>query len=259
MNILNEVLNWLLNPLLKLPIFERFFESKYRRVFFVRFTGYFLVMVGVLMTGLMLEPVIGEEARFNYNQFIGRKYTVPNIVTNTEAHPNGGQPSTKLGDLKDIGGDIIAPVSTDYGIVIEKINANAKVVPDVDPGNESAYTEALKIGVAHAKGTVNPGQKGNIFLFSHSTDAPWNVVRYNAIFFLLNKLERGDRVVMFYQGKRFDYTVFDKVVAKPTDIQYLTNTYDQSILTLQTCDPPGTTINRLIVRAKLSAESDPSI
>ncbi|TSC65608.1 MAG: putative sortase [Microgenomates group bacterium Gr01-1014_80] len=147
--------------------------------------------------------------------------------------------------------EMIIPVSTEFGIVIEKINANAKVVGDVNPASEPEYTNALKMGVAHAKGTSYPGQVGNIYLFSHSTDAPWNIIRYNAVFYLLRELQPGDKVLLFYQGRRFDYEVFDKRVAEANETSFLTNKYDKSILTLQTCDPPGTLWKRLIVRAKL--------
>ena len=136
--------------------------------------------------------------------------------------------------------------------MIEKINANAKIIPQIDPGVEAEYTKALKEGIAEAKGSTEPGEAGNLFLFSHSTDAPWNIARYNAIFYLLRELVPGDRVIVFYKGRRFDYIVFDKTTAPPSDITFLTNRYDRPVLTLQTCDPPGTVLNRLVVRAKLA-------
>ncbi len=105
--------------------------------------------------------------------------------------------------------------------------------------------------MAEALGSTPPGQPGNLYLFSHSTDAPWNIIRYNAIFYLLRELEPGDRIIIFYQKKRYDYVVFDKTITKPDDVSFLINRYDVPVLTLQTCDPPGTLFNRLIVRAKL--------
>ncbi len=135
--------------------------------------------------------------------------------------------------------------------MIEKINANARVIPNVNPANEREHVEALKYGVAEALGSTPPGQPGNLYLFSHSTDAPWNIVRFNAIFYLLRELEPGDRVIIFYKNKRYDYIVFDKAVVSPSDVAYLTNKYDFPVLTLQTCDPPGTLLNRLVVRARL--------
>lgn len=230
-------------------------SPKFKKVFLVRFLGYFLIQVGLVTVLLVIEPAITEELRYALNQLLGKSYNLPKIVTSageveyTDETPAGGNSS--FGSLSFGAAENIVPVSTKFGIVIEKINANAQVIANVDPGNEGEYIQALTEGVAHAKGTAFPGDKGNIYLFSHSTDAPWNIVRYNAIFYLLGKLEVGDRIVMFYQGRRYDYIIFDKAIARPDETQYLTNSYDESVLTLQTCDPPGTILNRLIVRARL--------
>jgi sortase A len=67
-------------------------------------------------------------------------------------------------------------------------------------------------------------------------------------------MEVGDRIIIFYQGRRYDYIVFDKTITKPEETHFLTDSYDQSVLTLQTCDPPGTLLNRLVVRAKLAGQ-----
>lgn len=212
----------------------------------------------------MLGPLVQVEARYRIDRLLGVKRTISStaVLPNTETSPNpsfsGNQPTVNPSGRGSSGfGNVsssentITPVSTEYGIVIEKINANAKIVANINPGNEREYTQALSQGVAAALGSTPPGQPGNLYLFSHSTDAPWNIVRYNAIFYLLRELEPGDRVIIFYQNRRYDYIVFDKVIAKPTDISYLTNKYDYPVLTLQTCDPPGTLLNRLIVRARL--------
>lgn len=232
-----------------------FISKRSRNIFLVRFAGYFLIQIGLIFLVLIIEPVINEEFKFRFNGLIGRTYVLPNIITSADntlnPQPTGKPQSRGFGDIRIGGAEIITPVSTDFGIVIEKINANAKVVANVDSANEAEYMAALKEGVAHAKGTAYPGQRGNTYLFSHSTDAPWNVVRYNAIFYLLGKLDKGDRVIIFFQGRRYDYIVFDKAIVPPSDTEYLTNVYSEPILTLQTCDPPGTSLNRLIVRAKL--------
>ncbi|MBI4037008.1 sortase [Candidatus Daviesbacteria bacterium] len=230
-------------------------SAHFRKVLIVRFLGYLLIQVGFLALILTVEPVIAEEAKFRFNQVMGKHYVLPKIITSGNSQAAMPEVADKgrtgFGSLIGSGLEMIVPVSTDFGIVIEKIGANAKVIADVDPSSEAAYTQALAKGVAHAKGTVYPGQKGNMYLFSHSTDAPWNIVRYNAIFYLLRELEVGDRVIMFYQGRRYDYIVFDKTITKPDDTKYLTDSYNEPVLTLQTCDPPGTLLNRLIVRAKL--------
>lgn len=219
--------------------------------------GNLAFFIGSMTLILGVEPVVGEEVKYMSNQLLGVKYVVPKIVTSQEDSTANSLPTTGQDNLGGFASIItgtpqtITPVSTDFGVVVEKINANAKVIADVDSTDQTSYTKALALGVAHAKGTSFPGQIGNIYLFSHSTDAPWNIIRYNAIFYLLNKLDSGDRVIMFYSGRRYDYIVFDKVITSASDVKYLTQSYDQSVLTLQTCDPPGTILNRLIVRAKL--------
>lgn len=205
----------------------------------------------------MLGPIAQAEFSYRYDKLLGVKRTVPRIVSST-AQPGSSPEATSSAEggpvsfnSVSVSENSIIPVSTEYGIVIEKINANARIIPQVNPGDERQYVAALQQGVAEALGSTPPGRPGNLYLFSHSTDAPWNIVRYNAIFYLLRELELGDRVIIFYKNKRYDYVVYDKAIASPTDVSYLTNRYDAPVLTLQTCDPPGTLLNRLIVRAKL--------
>lgn len=226
-------------------------SKRFKLVLLIRFLGYFIFFVGVASFVFVFGPIAQVELGFRKDQLLGvRRVVAPTVVTSagTQEAPSG---STGFGDI-NASSDIITPVDTSFSIVIEKLNANAKVVANVDPGNEKEYSAALAYGVAHAKGTNFPGEKGNIYLFSHSTDAPWNIVRFNAIFYLLRELNPGDRVVVFYQDKRYDYIVYDKTIADPNDVSFLTNQYDASVLTLQTCDPPGTLFKRLIVRARLA-------
>jgi sortase A len=146
----------------------------------------------------------------------------------------------------------ITPLDTDFGIVIPKLGANAKVIPDVDPYNSRAYQIALTKGVAHAKGTGKPGQPGNVFLFSHSSVNFYEATRYNSIFYLLTKMEAGDEVNLYYQGTKYTYTVVTKQIVPATSVQYLKAMQkDRQTVTLMTCWPPGTTYKRLIVVAEV--------
>lgn len=173
-----------------------------------------------------------------------------NIPTSTSAGRN-----TFFGQLT--GGNkiqFLSPVSAQFGIVIPKIGANAPIFPNVDPADPDVYLSVLKQGVAHAAGTVFPGVNGNIYLFAHSTDAFWNVGRYNAIFYLIKELENGDEIDVFFNGVRHIYRVVNKLVVDPSEVRYLTEQTPYEQLTLQTCWPPGTTVKRLIVLAR--AERD---
>ncbi len=228
-------------------------SKRYKTILFVRFLGYLIFFAGLLSFIFVLGPVVGAEVGYRVDRVFGVKRQIANPHFSQPAEPAKGKQSnqeTSFGSLTPQENTII-PVSTEYGIVIEKINANAKIIANVDTANERDYVKALSFGVAEALGSTPPGQNGNLYLFSHSTDAPWNIIRYNAIFYLLKELEPGDRVIIFYRNIRYDYVVFDKNIVSPGDISYLTNRYNSPVLTLQTCDPPGTLINRLIVRARL--------
>lgn len=232
-------------------------SKRYKIILAIRFFGYLIFFSGLIAFVFILGPLIQVETQYRIDKIRGVKRTIANISKTQEEkgsqpeQPNDtGGAGESFANIKASENEII-PVSTEFGIVIEKINANAKVVANVNPANEREYTQALTQGVAQALGSTPPGEKGNLYLFSHSTDAPWNIIRFNAIFYLLRELESGDRVIVFYQDKRYDYIVFDKVIAQPGDVSYLTNKYDAPVLTLQTCDPPGTLLNRLVVRAKL--------
>jgi len=144
------------------------------------------------------------------------------------------------------------PISTtedksDFYLAIPKIQASGRVYPEVSPFQREEYLKVLQKGVAHAAGSGFPGQDKTIYLFAHSTDAPVNIVRYNAVFFLLNKLERKDPVFLFYNGQRYQYQVREKKILEAKAVEYLRFENDKETLVLQTCWPPGTTWKRLLV------------
>ena len=138
----------------------------------------------------------------------------------------------------------------EYSIYISRINAKAKVIANVDAGNPAAYMAALKQGVAEAKGLAHPGQKGTTYLFAHSTDSPVNFARYNAVFYLLDKLKAGDEVQVAYLGELYKYRVIRLEVLGSSDTRYLVPQREKEQLVLQTCYPPGTSWKRLVVVAE---------
>jgi sortase A len=149
---------------------------------------------------------------------------------------------------------LVEPVNKDFSIVIEKIGVNAPIVADVTVANEAAYNEALKHGVAHASTSDYPSKEpGNVYLFAHSSLNFWDLGKYAQIFNLLRKLTIGDRIHVFFQQSDYEYRVVNKETHKGFNTYALTRPVIEPLLTLQTCDPPGTTLNRLVVTAKFNA------
>lgn len=226
----------------------------------LRTIGNFLVLLALWGTVMTFGPAIYLDILYRVNRARNIKYEVTPSVTFKdlgELVPTEAPSLTKkiertfFGQIT--GGDrieFLSPESAQYGIIIPKFGANAPIFPNVDAGQEEVYLPVLQKGVAHAAGTVFPGVTGNIFLFAHSTDNFWNVGRYNAIFYLLKELEKGDEVDLFYKGIRHVYRVTDKIIVDPWQVNYLTDSTPYEQLTLQTCWPPGTTWKRLIILAR---------
>ena len=142
----------------------------------------------------------------------------------------------------------VIPIDTNFSIVIPKISANTKVVDNVDPFDSREYQVALTKGVAHAKGSSTPLLGGNTFIFAHSAGNWYQANQYNAVFYLLNKLIKGDKIVVYFKDKAYNYSVSETKLVNASEINYLKNN-SQNQITLMTCWPPGTTLKRLIVVA----------
>ncbi len=221
----------------------------------MRTLGNFLVLASLFMVAKTFYQPAKEEIRYFVDHYFHKQYVVVEkpgefrlSVANNQ--PKGGL--ARLLNIKPI--EALVPADPNFSIVIPKIGANARVIPNVDAGDEKTYLAALKQGVAQALGTAFPGEGGHIFLFAHSTDYIWNVSYYNAVFYLLYKLEKGDEINIFYRGQRYVYQVIDKTVVDPSQVEYLTRKTNREFLTLQTCWPPGTTLKRLLVFAVRKTE-----
>ncbi len=132
-------------------------------------------------------------------------------------------------------------------IVIPKINVEIPVVYDEPSVQEKAIQNALERGVVHYANTPMPGEKGNSVIFGHSSNNILNKGRYKFAFVLLNRLESGDTFYLTKDGTRYAYRVYEKKIVKPTELGVLGATDKTATATLITCDPPGTSLNRLVV------------
>ena len=189
----------------------------------LKIIGLILIVGGLLLVGLIYSPVIREEAN----------YRLSSVKTSFQKNQE------------------IIPIDRNFGLVIPKIDVNVKVFPNIDATKPKEYLPLLAQGVAHAKGSLLPGQEGNVFIFAHSTDTPLNASRYNAVFYLINKLEKDDEVFVYYQQQKYVYKVMEKKIVSPEKLEGYLKTLKGKTLTLQTCYPPGTTLKRLIVTARL--------
>ncbi len=146
--------------------------------------------------------------------------------------------------------DATGPVGPEAKIIIPKINVEAPVVYDVPSISEGDVQKGLERGVVHYATTPNPGEKGNAVIFGHSSSNILNKGKYKFAFLLLKSLDKEDTFIVQKDGKRYVYKVFNKFVTSPSDLSVLSATDKPAVMTLITCDPPGTSTNRLIIQAE---------
>lgn len=227
-------------------------SSEYFQVLVLRTIGNFLLFSSLFMIGKTLYAPVREEIKYFINNTLQKKYIVSSekLIVKSDEKPKGLL--AKAFNLKQV--EVLNPIDSEFSIVVPKIAANSKIIPNTNAADEKEYLDVLEEGVAHTLGTAFPGEGGHVFLFAHSTDYFWNVGNYNAVFYLLYKLEKNDEVNLFYKGQRFVYKVIGKEVVDPSQVQYLTRKTNREFLTLQTCWPPGTTLKRLLVFAVRVAE-----
>lgn len=141
-----------------------------------------------------------------------------------------------------------AAVGPEPKIVIPKINVEAPVIFDEPSIEEKAVQRALENGVLHYATTPSPGEIGNGAIFGHSSGNIFNSGKYKFAFILLKSLSNGDVFYVHKDGKRFAYKVFEKKIVRPEEVSVLNSIEGKrATMTLITCDPPGTAVNRLVV------------
>lgn len=202
-----------------------------------------LIISGLIFFALAFGPIIKDEVWFRLKESNKQQLLVDTPSAQKDSLFARFLTSTPIN---------LSPVNKDFSIIIERIGVNAPIVADVPVSNETAYFNALKEGVAHASVSDYPSdQPGNVYLFAHASINFWEAGKYATVFNLLRKLETGDRINLFFRGDDYIYMVVNKEYLNGWNTYPITRPVLESTLTLQTCDPPGTTLNRLVVTATL--------
>lgn len=137
-------------------------------------------------------------------------------------------------------------------LIIPKINVDVPVSYDI--GNDHAsQMAAMRNGVAHFAipgASSHPGEIGNTVIAGHSSNDAFTPGDYKFIFVQLEKLSVGDTIYANYNGVRYTYSITKMQTVKPTEIGALIYETNKPELTLITCTPIGTALNRLLVTAE---------
>ena len=122
-------------------------------------------------------------------------------------------------------------------ISLPKIGAHYVVVQGTD-------VDALRKGPGHYPATSFPGQGGTVAIAGHRTT-------YGAPFNEIDKLKKGDQIVLEMPYGRFNYVVDRTKIVDPTDLGVVKRVPGPEQLVLSACHPLYSASQRIIVFARL--------
>jgi len=131
-------------------------------------------------------------------------------------------------------------------LYIPKIGVTAPVHWGI---SENDALKFLETGLVHLQGTGLPGTDGNVFITGHSSYYWWARGNYKTVFALLPNLDIGEKIYLGYANQLYIYEITEKLIVYTKDI-WVVDKLQYPALSLMTCVPVGTNLQRLIVRAK---------
>ncbi|PIZ67681.1 hypothetical protein COY13_02670 [Candidatus Roizmanbacteria bacterium CG_4_10_14_0_2_um_filter_36_35] len=225
----------------------------------INYFSYFSLIVGVLLLFWSFYPILSFEI---YSRlFLKKNLKTP--VPNLDSPASLSEASTILGvfnifsnNLRDYTkaslwfpsvsqtGSMSTLSVKEYTLSIPRLNIkDAKVV---------VGGEDLSKSLIHYLPRSLPGEYGNVAIFGHSTlPQLYSPKDYKSIFTYLSSLETGDVIRVKIGDLKYEYQVYDMFVVDPDEISVLEQQKNGSFLTLITCVPPGTYLERLVIKAKL--------
>lgn len=134
--------------------------------------------------------------------------------------------------------DALAPPPPSHHLFIPQMQIDAEI-------HEGPDAKTLDKGVWRRPKTSSPDKGGNTVLVAHrfTYDGP-------AVFYNLDKLQKGHTFAVFWDNREYDYEVIETKVVNP-DAIYIEGNTSEPILTLYTCTPMWTAKQRLVVVSKL--------
>jgi len=134
-------------------------------------------------------------------------------------------------------------------VVISKIEVEAPIIIPKSSSQVDILL-ALKKGVAMNPDSVKPGKKGTTVISGHSSPNLTYSGSYNTVFSLLNKLDSGDKITIYFKKQKFMYLVKNKYIFYPDEAVLPPEDKTKSTLILMSCWPIGTNWKRIAVEAK---------
>jgi sortase A len=230
----------------------------------IRFLPLTFIFIGLFLITLVVYPLLHYRLNLKRWQDESLVVPVPELAV-AEAKGFITPLSSKVAQNSSEGPEVINDV--DYNVVSNWFPSS--VMPAVRPSKVTHYTMSIpKLRIDKAvvtiggtrlfdtlvqyAGTANPGEYGNTVIFGHSVlPTFYNPKDYKTIFSLIPTLEKGDKILVDFDGMEFVYIVENYFEVKPDEVDVLQQRFDQQLLSLVTCVPPGTYQLRGVLQSRL--------
>ncbi len=133
------------------------------------------------------------------------------------------------------------PIPSDNRLVIPSIGIDMPIL-------EGSTQKVLdRGGIWHIPDTSDPVRGGNIVLSGHR----WQYLPPSSMtLYLLDKVQAGEPVIIYWQGQEYDYRITGREVVDPSRVEILNDTPEPK-LTIFTCTPLFSTKQRLVLYGEL--------
>ena len=222
------------------------------QIFFIIFIISFFIFNGAAFFDLVNYKIskLTEAIR---QELIRTPSFLANLPSESEALPS-------IADIISGGVHIVnlpaIPIEAESSNLLEipQFNIKAPILGVETPDSGTIY-KTLKQGVVLYPGSDIPG-KGYSIIIGHSSQYPWDSGRYKSVFSLLNQLEQGDKIYVFWNQKPLVFEVRDKNIFLPwpkgtESTETIFPPSDEITLVLQSCWPIGVASKRVAVKTVL--------
>lgn len=189
-----------------------------------------LMLLGAGIVSYPLWPALG----------FALKKPVPTFPYQTNIQNVSGG-SAALGELAQLPVIGNKPIPQENRILIPSIGIDMQIF---EGPNEKTLDKG---GIWHIPNTSTPAQGGNTVVSGHR----WQYLPpSNSTLYLLDKVQDGEPVIVYWQGKEYDYRISGREVVDPSRVEILENTPEPR-LTIFTCTPLYSTKQRLVLYGEL--------
>jgi sortase A len=209
--------------------------------------GIVAIVIGVLSTLDILNR--------NVSAALAQPTLAPTPMVQAVVLPDGHTPPDRAGESRPNEAEIpvhLRPVwqsftdlPTPVPVIEQAIRIQIPTIGVDAPVVQGDSWEQLKKGVAQHIGTPNPGEHGNVVLSGHNDV-------YGEVFRDLDRLQPGDKVLLFTSQRQYTYTITGTQMVEPTAVEVMAPTPDARV-TLISCHPYLVDAHRIVVTAILQS------